>query len=60
MAPAALNVVVGVNDDRYDPALHDVATAASCTTNRLAPVVQVLHEGRVSENDATVSAVVTQ
>ncbi len=43
--PAALNVVVGVNDDRYDPAVHDVVTAASCTTNCLAPVVQVLHAG---------------
>jgi glyceraldehyde 3-phosphate dehydrogenase len=41
----ALNVVVGVNDDRYDPARHDVVTAASCTTNCLAPVVKVLHEG---------------
>lgn len=42
---AALNVVVGVNDDRYDPAVHDVITAASCTTNCLAPVVKALHEG---------------
>jgi glyceraldehyde 3-phosphate dehydrogenase len=41
----ALNVVVGVNDDRYDPALHDVLTAASCTTNCLAPLVKVIHEG---------------
>jgi glyceraldehyde 3-phosphate dehydrogenase len=41
----ALNVVVGVNDDRYDPAVHDVVTAASCTTNCLAPVVQVIHAG---------------
>jgi glyceraldehyde 3-phosphate dehydrogenase len=41
----ALNVVVGVNDDRYDPATHDIVTAASCTTNCLAPVVMVLHEG---------------
>jgi glyceraldehyde 3-phosphate dehydrogenase len=41
----ALNVVVGVNDDRYDPDLHDVVTAASCTTNCLAPVVKVIHEG---------------
>jgi glyceraldehyde 3-phosphate dehydrogenase len=41
----ALNVVVGVNDDRYDPALHDVLTAASCTTNCLAPIVKVVHEG---------------
>ena len=41
----ALNVVVGVNDDRYDPAVHDIVTAASCTTNCLAPLVKVLHEG---------------
>ncbi len=41
----ALNVVVGVNDGRYDPAVHDVVTAASCTTNCLAPVVKVVHEG---------------
>jgi glyceraldehyde 3-phosphate dehydrogenase len=41
----ALNVVVGVNDDRYDPGVHDVVTAASCTTNCLAPVVKVVHEG---------------
>jgi glyceraldehyde 3-phosphate dehydrogenase len=41
----ALNVVVGVNDDRYEPAVHDVVSAASCTTNCLAPVVKVLHEG---------------
>jgi glyceraldehyde 3-phosphate dehydrogenase len=40
----ALNVVVGINDDRYDPAVHDVVTAASCTTNCLAPVVKVIHE----------------
>jgi glyceraldehyde 3-phosphate dehydrogenase len=41
----ALNVVVGVNDDRYDPAAHSIVTAASCTTNCLAPIVKVLHEG---------------
>jgi glyceraldehyde 3-phosphate dehydrogenase len=41
----ALNVVIGVNDDRYSPAVHDVVTAASCTTNCLAPVVKVIHEG---------------
>jgi glyceraldehyde 3-phosphate dehydrogenase len=41
---SALNVVVGVNDDRYDPALHRLLTAASCTTNCLAPVVKVIHE----------------
>src|SRR5262249_7321059 len=42
--PAALNVVVGVNDDRYDPREHRLLTAASCTTNCLAPVVKVVHE----------------
>ena len=42
---AALNVVMGVNDHLYDPAVHDVVTAASCTTNCLAPVVKVIHEG---------------
>jgi glyceraldehyde 3-phosphate dehydrogenase len=41
---AALNVVVGVNDDRYDAAEHRLLTAASCTTNCLAPVVKVVHE----------------
>ena len=41
----ALNLVMGVNDDRYDPDAHDIVTAASCTTNCLAPVVKVLHEG---------------
>ncbi|HEY5192713.1 MAG TPA: ArsJ-associated glyceraldehyde-3-phosphate dehydrogenase [Solirubrobacteraceae bacterium] len=41
----ALNVVVGVNDDLYDPQRHHLLTAASCTTNCLAPVVKVIHEG---------------
>ena len=41
----ALNVVVGVNDALYDPDRDHVVTAASCTTNCLAPVVKVLHEG---------------
>jgi glyceraldehyde 3-phosphate dehydrogenase len=35
----ALNVVVGVNDELYDAEVHDIVTAASCTTNCLAPVV---------------------
>ena len=48
----ALNVVVGVNDDRYDPDAFDVVTAASCTTNCLAPVVKVLHEGLGIERGA--------
>ena len=39
-----LNVVMGVNDHRYDPARHRIVTAASCTTNCLAPVVKVIHE----------------
>jgi len=41
---SVLNVVVGVNENLYDPARHPIVTAASCTTNCLAPVVKVLHE----------------
>jgi glyceraldehyde 3-phosphate dehydrogenase len=41
----ALNVVVGCNDHLYDPREHHLLTAASCTTNCLAPVVKVIHEG---------------
>lgn len=40
----ALNIVYGVNDHEYDPAVHHLLTAASCTTNCLAPVVKVVHE----------------
>ncbi len=40
-----LNIVMGCNDGRYDPATDHIVTAASCTTNCLAPVVKVLHEG---------------
>lgn len=40
----ALNLVYGVNDHLYDPAVHHLVTAASCTTNCLAPVIKVLHE----------------
>jgi glyceraldehyde 3-phosphate dehydrogenase len=40
----ALDIVYGVNHDRYDPARHRLVTAASCTTNCLAPVVKVMHE----------------
>ncbi len=40
----ALNIVYGINDDRYDPATDHLLTAASCTTNCLAPVVKVMHE----------------
>ncbi|UUX97939.1 ArsJ-associated glyceraldehyde-3-phosphate dehydrogenase [Aquabacterium sp. J223] len=39
-----LNIVVGVNHGAYDPARHRIVTAASCTTNCLAPVVKVVHE----------------
>jgi len=39
------NIVYGVNHDIYEPARHRIVTAASCTTNCLAPVVKVLHEG---------------
>jgi glyceraldehyde 3-phosphate dehydrogenase len=41
----ALNVVMGVNDHLYEPRRHHLLTAASCTTNCLAPVVKVIHEG---------------
>jgi len=40
----ALNIVYGINDDQYDPAINHLITAASCTTNCLAPVVKVMHE----------------
>lgn len=39
-----LDTVVGVNHLRFDPAAHRIVTAASCTTNCLAPVVKVIHE----------------
>jgi glyceraldehyde 3-phosphate dehydrogenase len=42
--PADANIVLGVNDDAYDPERHHVITNASCTTNCLAPVAKVLHE----------------
>jgi len=40
----ALNIVMGVNDHLYEPGEHHLLTAASCTTNCLAPLVKVLHE----------------
>ena len=40
----ALNIVYGINDHLYDPTRHRLVTAASCTTNCLAPVVKVVHE----------------
>ena len=43
--PGVLNVVMGVNHELFNPAEHPLVTAASCTTNCLAPVVKVIHEG---------------
>ncbi|MDP1540536.1 MAG: ArsJ-associated glyceraldehyde-3-phosphate dehydrogenase [Moraxellaceae bacterium] len=40
----ALNIVMGVNDHLFDPAQHRIVTAASCTTNCIAPVIKVIHE----------------
>jgi glyceraldehyde 3-phosphate dehydrogenase len=40
----ALNIVYGINHHQYNPAEHNLLSAASCTTNCLAPVVKVLHE----------------
>jgi glyceraldehyde 3-phosphate dehydrogenase len=39
-----LTVVLGVNDDQYDPARHHVVSNASCTTNCLAPAAKVVHD----------------
>jgi len=39
-----LTVVLGVNDDKYDPTRHHVVSNASCTTNGLAPAVKVVHD----------------
>ncbi len=46
-APATnedLTLVLGVNDDKYDPAKHNILSNASCTTNCLAPIVKVLND----------------
>jgi glyceraldehyde 3-phosphate dehydrogenase len=42
--PGVLDIVMGVNHQRFDPAVHRIVTAASCTTNCYAPVVKVIHE----------------
>ena len=43
-AAGTLDIVMGVNHARFDPAKHRIVSAASCTTNCLAPVVKVIHE----------------
>ncbi len=52
-APATdpdITVVLGVNDDAYDPAAHDIVSNASCTTNCVAPMAKILHELGVIES----------
>jgi glyceraldehyde 3-phosphate dehydrogenase len=43
-AAGALDIVMGVNHARFDPAMHRLVSAASCTTNCFAPLVKVIHE----------------
>jgi glyceraldehyde 3-phosphate dehydrogenase len=40
-----VTIVLGVNDDAYDPARHHIISNASCTTNCLAPAAKVVHDG---------------
>jgi glyceraldehyde 3-phosphate dehydrogenase len=57
--PGILNIAMGVNDHLYDKTQHPIVTAASCTTNCLAPVVKVIHEqlGIVHGSMTTIHAV---
>ncbi len=47
-----LNIIMGVNDHLYRPDEHNIVTAASCTTNCIAPVVKVIHEKFVIKHGA--------
>ncbi len=52
-APATdpdITLVLGVNDDQYDPASHHIVSNASCTTNCVAPLAKVLHDLAVIES----------
>lgn len=52
-APSAgsdVTVVMGVNDDRYDPAAHRIVSNGSCTTNALAPIAKILNDAASIEH----------
>ena len=58
---ADLTICIGVNDDQYDPAKHQIISNASCTTNCLAPVAKVLqrhvrHRARLDDDDPLLHA----
>ena len=55
-APATnedMTIVLGVNEDKYDPAKHNILSNASCTTNCLAPVVKVVLETSAASSPAS-------
>lgn len=54
--PEVLNIVMGVNDDAFDPSKHQIVTAASCTTNCLAPVVKVIH-GKIGIRHGSITTI---